>query len=196
MKHLLYLFTAVLVIACNNTNNTANNGDSNTDPVDTTAAHALTSTDNNSGNTAENNDVPTSGIAEIIKRLDATAASQKPKEYDVTVQDKHECHIEDYGDKKCIFCFAGGLKAQDIKVYYDNEAPVAAIYTIEHYNASPANLAAFDESKTIKKQLKLHFKAGSLDEFEQILDMDDHAASMDEEQTADWNIATAAIPPM
>jgi hypothetical protein len=133
-------------------------------------------------------------VDELIQQIDAETADFTPKESDVTIQDINECSVKDYkGIKKYVFCFAGGMNAQEAVFYYNEGKAIAARYTLEAYNASPANLAAHDETKTIKKQVKLYFKEGDLNNFDKVLDLNNQAVTLDEAQLKEWEILIAAI---
>jgi hypothetical protein len=133
-------------------------------------------------------------IDELMQQIDAETADFTPSESDVTIQDINACNVKDYkGIKKYIFCFAGGMKAQEAVLYYKEGKAIAARYTLEAYNASPANLAEYDEAKTIKKQVKLYFKEGDLRAFDKVLDLNNQAVTLDEAQSKEWEILIAAI---
>lgn len=133
-------------------------------------------------------------IDQLMQQIDEETAELSPKESDITIQEVNECNVKDYkGLKKYVFCFAGGKKAQEGIFYYKEGKAIAAIYTLEQYNASPANLAAFDEAKTVKKQVKLYFKDGNLNNFDQVLDQNNQAVILDEAQSKEWEILTAAL---
>lgn len=133
-------------------------------------------------------------VDQLIQEIDAATADLTPNESDVTIQDINECNVKDYkGIKKYVFCFAGGMKAQEGVFYYVEGKPVAARYTLEQYNASPANLAEHDEAKTIKKKVVLYFKDGDLKSFDKVLDENKQPVTLDERQTEEWEILIAAL---
>lgn len=133
-------------------------------------------------------------VDQLMQEIDAETADFTPSESDVTIQDINACNVKDYkGVKKYVFCFAGGMKAQEGVFYYANGKPIAARYTLEQYNASPANLAEHDESKTIKTKVILYFKEGDLRKFDKILDDNKQAITLDERQREEWEILIAAI---
>lgn len=133
-------------------------------------------------------------VDQLIQKIEAETAALTASISDRIVQEIHACEIKDYkGQKKHIFCFAGGTKAQEATVYYVEGQAIAAFYTLEHYNASPANLAEFEETKTVKKQVKLYFKDGNLNAVDKVLDLNNKLVAMDEEQLEEWEILVAAI---
>lgn len=133
-------------------------------------------------------------IEQLIRKIDKETADMTANTSNRIIEEVHACEIKDYnGQKKYVFCFAGGRKAQEGSIYYLNGKPMAAFYTLEQYNASPANLAKFDETKTVKKQVKLYFKNGDLNAIDKVLDMNNKLVVMDEEQTKEWGILVAAL---
>ncbi len=133
-------------------------------------------------------------VDELMEKIDAETAEFTPTESNVTIQEINACDVKDYkGIKKSIFCFAGGMSAQETVLYYKEGKAIAAKYTLEQYNASPANIADYDEAKTVKKEVKLYFKEGDLRSFDKVLDLNNQAVILDEEQTKQWEILIAAI---
>jgi hypothetical protein len=133
-------------------------------------------------------------VDKLMQDIDAETAELTPNESDVTIQDINACNVKDYkGIKKYVFCFAGGMKAQEGVFYYAEGKPVAARYLLEQYNASPANLAEHDEAKTIKKEVVLYFKNGDLRNFDKILDTNKQPVILDAQQSEEWEILIAAL---
>ncbi|WP_052594902.1 hypothetical protein [Aureispira sp. CCB-QB1] len=136
----------------------------------------------------------TLNVDQLIQKIDQETAEFKPIERNITIQEIHECAVKDYKDlKKYVFCFAGGMKAQEAVFYYHEGKPIAALYTLEEYNASPANLAAYEADKTKKRQVKLYFKDGDLRSFDKVVDLENKAVVLDKAQTDEWEILIAAI---
>lgn len=144
--------------------------------------------------TLEETPVVELSVEELMQKIDAETTQLTPKESDVTIQDINECNVKDYkGLKKYVFCFAGGTTAQEGVFYYKEGKPIAALYTLEAYNASLANLANYDETKTAKKQVKLYFKDGNLNAFDKVLDENNQAVILDEKQSKQWEMLIGAI---
>jgi len=133
-------------------------------------------------------------VDELIQQIDAETAAFTPSESDVIIQDIHACNVKDYkGIKKYVFCFAGGMNAQEAVFYYSEGKAIAARYTLEAYNASPANIEEYDEAKTMKKEVVLYFKEGDLKSFDKVLDLNNQAVILDEAQSKEWEILIASI---
>lgn len=133
-------------------------------------------------------------VDELMQKIDAETAAFTPSESDAIIQDIHACNVKDYkGIKKYVFCFAGGMKAQEAVFYYEEGKAIAARYTLEEYNASPANIEEYDEAKTIKKEVVLYFKGGDLRNFDKVLDENKQAIILDVQQSKEWEILIAAI---
>lgn len=133
-------------------------------------------------------------VDQFMQEIDAETAELTPSESDVIIQDINACNVKDYkGIKKYVFCFAGGMKAQEGVFYYSGGKPIAARYTLEQYNASPANLAEYDETKTVKIAVVLYFKDGDLRNFDKILDANKQPVTLDERETEEWEILIAAL---
>ncbi len=135
--------------------------------------------------------------AQFMKKLDEASMKIEPKEFAMNIEEGYACDVKDFGQKKYIFCFAGGLKSNEVQAYYDKDGVIqSAIFSTAYYNASPANLEEYDESKTTLKQVTLYFKEGSFYNYDKILDLKNNATEMTDEQIKDWKNITAAIPPL
>jgi len=133
-------------------------------------------------------------VDQLMQKIDAETAAFTPSESDIIIQEVNACNVKDYkGIKKVIYCFDGGMKAQEGVFYYSEGKPIAARYTLETYNASPANLAAHDETKTIKKEVVLYFQDGDLRNFDKVLDTNNQAVVLDAEQSKEWEILIASV---
>lgn len=140
-------------------------------------------------------------IDELITSIDAETEQKTPKEYTAPTVNDYACEIKDFDrKKKQIYCFDGGFQAREILVYYDKDSIMrAAIYSVEKFNASPANLAEYDESKTSRTRYKLILKENRdpmyISDIESVFDENNKEIELNEKLLTEWNEFTAAIPP-
>lgn len=140
-------------------------------------------------------------IDKLIKNIDSETKNISPKEYkESIIVGLYACKIKDFGQKKETFCFDGGMEAREILAYYGKDRILkAAIFSIMKYNASPANLAEFDESKTSILKYKLIFKKHNdpmyTGEIESVYDENNEEITLTEDIKSQWNTFTAAVPP-
>ena len=132
-------------------------------------------------------------VFQLFKATEAEIANITPKESERIIKDINVCTVKDFdGIKKSISCFDGGTKAQECDIYYSEGKAITGIVKLEFYNASPANPSAFDESKTNKYEMKLHFKDGDLNSIEKVLNMEDQPITMKESHKKYWEILAEA----
>ena len=135
-------------------------------------------------------------IDTFIAKIEALTKDITPREYEVGQVRDFTCSNQDYGQKQHLYCYDGGLNARDIVAYYDEQGIIiAALFTIEKFNASPANVEEYDEKETVKKQYKLVFKDNFFRKFETILDENNHPVALPDNLLGEWDEFPAVIPP-
>ena len=133
-------------------------------------------------------------VDQLMAKIDAETAEFTPGESDVVIQDIHACNVKDYkGIKKYVFCFDGGMNVKEGTFYYAEGKAIAARYALKRYNASPANIEEYDETKTFVKEVVLYFKEGDLRNFDKVLDANNQAVILDAQQSKKWEILIAAL---
>ncbi|AFM03432.1 hypothetical protein Fleli_0984 [Bernardetia litoralis DSM 6794] len=139
-------------------------------------------------------------IDKLIETIDSEAENIK-KEFGKSMNvGLYACSTKDFGQKKETFCFDGGMEAREILAYYGKDKILkVAIFSIMKYNASPANLAEFDESKTSILKYKLVFKKHNdpmyTGEIESVYDENNEETPLTEDIKSQWNSFTAVVPP-
>ncbi len=133
-------------------------------------------------------------LEEIEQHLGSYAKEEKE---DKIIEEINACAITLYQkenkSKQEISCFDGYLTLRKCKVYYLDGQPLVATIIIKKYNASPANLAEFDESKTYKTTLKLYFDNNDLNTFKKVLDSNNKEIETTSFVSKEWDILVQAL---
>lgn len=166
------------MVSCGDNSSTKEGQDS-----DSTATAVGVETDGAEAETIDATEERPAGLINPLEEADAIVAdvNQYIDSYTQTsdeaiVEEVNACNLTTYtsanGTQKKVVadCYDGNRMARVGSVYYLNDQPLYLELKVETFNASPSNLAAFDESETKVKQHKLYLKDGQLDEYIKVVD--------------------------